>query len=226
VARALVLRCVAVARTLAHTHAALALRVLLRSLADGCGRAQELETLRRQNAALAEQIRAVRACHTRRRPPPSVAHSPHWRFAAQARARNEALDKLTEQTTLEGKQRTRSAQHAQHTQRALSCIPASLATLLIARCAASHFSPRASVLRATVAEFSAAHATVGRESAAVLAAVDAMGERAAVEVEGVLVQRAASVLDRAAAVSKSVLGGGGGGDGAQGEAAGGGSGSR
>jgi hypothetical protein len=83
------------------------------------------------------------------------------------------------------------------------------------------------VLRATVAEFSAAHATVGRESAAVAAAVDAMGERAAVEVEDVLVQRAASVLDRAAAVSKSVLGGGGGGDGVpQGEAAGGSSGSR
>jgi hypothetical protein len=93
----------------ACTHAALALRVLLRSLADCCGRAQELETLRRQNAALAEQIRAVRAhTHACALPPSVVAHSLHWRCAAQARARNEALDKLTEQKTLEGTHHTRS----------------------------------------------------------------------------------------------------------------------
>jgi hypothetical protein len=91
--------------------------------------------------------------------------------------------------------------------------------------------PRLAALRATVAEFSAAHASVGQESAAVARAVDALGERATAEVEGAVVQRAASALDRAAAAGKSVLGGVGGGggdddDGAPRGGAGGSSGSR
>jgi hypothetical protein len=83
-----------------------------------------------------------------------------------------------------------------------------------------------------VAEFSAAGADIRGERDAVSQAVGVLGERALAEVEGVLVERAAGALDRAAAVGKTVLGGvggapaGGGGDagGAGGSAGGGGAG--